>query len=302
MTTQNSQIIRSVPLGKGSSNAVADVSYNRSIGSILIDAGRLSSGNAEKIMTLQRENGVRFGEAGRALGLLTEDDVRFALSVQFHYSYIPSGSSLSHELVAAYQPDSPAVEELRMLRSQLMLRWFNNSAERKGLAVVSAGSGDGRSYIAANLAIVFSQLGERTLLIDADMRMPRQHRLFSLGKRAGLSDILVGRAGSEALVSIEALPNLSVLSAGATPPNPQELLGRQSFSKLLLAFGEDFDVIIIDTPPASACADAHTVAVRTGAALIVARQGKSSMAGLAHFTHSLREFGVTLVGSVLNDS
>ena len=302
MTTQNSQIIRSVPLGKATSNSVADLGYNRSIGSILIDAGRLSTGNAEKIMTLQRQNGARFGEAGRALGLLTEDDVRFALSIQFHYSYIPSGSSLSHELVAAYQPDSPAVEELRMLRSQLMLRWFSNSVDRKGLAVVSTGSGEGRSYIAANLAIVFSQLGERTLLIDADMRVPRQHRLFSLGKRAGLSDILVGRTGSEAVVSIEALPNLSVLSAGATPPNPQELLGRQSFSKLLLAFGEEFDVIIVDTPPASACADAHTVAVRTGAALIVARQGKSSMAQLTHFTHSLREFGVTLVGSVLNDA
>lgn len=302
MTTQNSQIIRSVPLGKTTGNAVADLGYNRLIGSILIDAGRLSTGNAEKIMTLQRQNGVRFGEAGRALGLLTEDDVRYALSIQFHYSYIPSGSSLSHELVAAYQPDSPAVEELRMLRSQLMLRWFNNSADRKGLAVVSTGSGEGRSYIAANLAIVFSQLGERTLLIDADMRVPRQHSLFSLGKRAGLSDILVGRAGSEAVVNIEALPNLSVLSAGATPPNPQELLGRQSFSKLLLAFGEEFDVIIVDTPPASACADAHTVAVRSGAALIVARQGKSSMAQLAHLTHSLREFGVTLVGSVLNDA
>lgn len=302
MTTQNSQIIRSVPLGKASSNLVVDAGYNRSMGSILVDSGRLSSENVEKIMTLQRENGVRFGEAGRALGLLTEDDVRFALAVQFNYSYIPSGSSLSHELVAAYQPDSPAVEELRMLRSQLMLRWFNNNAERKALAVVSAGSGDGRSYIAANLAIVFSQLGERTLLIDADMRVPRQHRLFSLGKRAGLSDILVGRAGSEAVVSIDALPNLSVLSAGATPPNPQELLGRQSFSKLLVAFGENFDVIIVDTPPASACADAHTVAVRTGAALMVARQGKSSMAQLAQFTHSLREFGVTLVGSVLNDA
>ena len=302
MTPQNSQIVRSIPLGKSPSNAVADSGYNQSIGAILIDSGRLSNGNAEKILTLQRENGMRFGEAGRELGLLTEDDVRFALSVQFRYSYIPSGSSLSHELVAAYQPDSLAVEELRMLRSQLMLRWFNNSAERKGLAVVSAGSGDGRSYIAANLAIVFSQLGERTLLVDADMRVPRQHRLFSLGKRAGLSDILVGRAGSEAIVNIETLPNLSVLSAGAIPPNPQELLGRQSFSRLLMALGDDFDVIIIDTPPASACADAHTVAVRTGAALIVARQDKSSMAELAQFTRSLREFGVTLVGSVLNDA
>ena len=272
------------------------------MGSILIESGRLSVGNAEKILTFQRENGVRFGEAGRSLGLLTEDDVRFALSIQFHYSYIPSGSSLSHELIAAYQPDTPAVEELRMLRSQLMLRWFGNGAGHKGLAVVSAGAGDGRSFIAANLAIVFSQLGERTLLIDADMRTPRQHRLFNLGKRAGLSDILVGRAGSDAIVNLDALPSLSILSAGAIPPNPQELLGRQSFSKLLLSLGEEFDVMILDTPPASTCADAHTVAVRTGAALVVARQDQSSMVQLGQFTHSLREFGVTLVGSVLNDS
>lgn len=302
MTTQNSQVVRSIPLAKSNNNLLAETGHAKPMGLILIDSGRLSIANAEKILISQRESGVRFGEAGRALGLLTEDDVRFALSVQFHYSYIPSASTLSHELIAAYEPDSPSVEELRMLRSQLMLRWFNNGVDNKGLAVVSAGVGDGRSYIAANLAIVFSQLGERTLLIDADMRNPRQHKLFSLGKRAGLSDILVGRAGSDAIVNIDALPNLSVLTAGAIPPNPQELLGRQSFSKLLLALGEDFDVMIIDTPPANICADAHTVAVRTGAALIVARQDKSSMVQLGQFTRSLREFGVTLVGSVLNDT
>lgn len=300
MNTNNSQIVRSVPLTVASSKLAQ--SSSRPMGEILIEAGRLSPVDAERIMAFQRENGVRFGEAGRALGLLNDDDVRFALSAQFGYSYITSESNLSRELVAAYQPSSPAVEQLRMLRSQLMLRWFDNGTDRKGLAVVSAGSGEGRSYIAANLAIVFSQLGERTLLIDADMRSPGQHKLFNLGKRAGLSDMLVGRSGAEAVVGIAALPNLSVLPAGAIPPNPQELLGRQSFSKLLQAPGEDFDVIIIDTPPASACADAHTVAVRAGAALIVARQDKTSMPQLAKFTHGLREFGVTLVGSVLNES
>lgn len=302
MIVQNSQIVRSIPLVKSSSTAIVETGNGRSMGEILIEYGRLSNGNCEKILTYQRENSVRFGEAGRALGLLTEDDIRFALSVQFHYSYVPSGSSLSHELIAAYQPDSPAVEQLRVLRSQLMLRWFSNASENKGLAVVSAGPGDGRSYISANLAVVFSQLGERTLLIDADMRLPRQHKIFSLGRRAGLSDILVGRAGLEAIVNIDTLPNLSVLAAGATPPNPQELLGRQSFSKLLLSLGTDYDVMIIDTPAADMCADAYTVAVRTGAALVVARQNKSSVAQLSSFTHGLREFGVNLIGSVLNDT
>ena len=183
-----------------------------------------------------------------------------------------------------------------------MLRWFDTDADRRGLAIVSAGKGEGRSYIAANLAIVFSQLGERTLLVDADMRSPRQHQLFNLGQNSGLSDMLAGRAGSEAIVGISAMQDLSVLPAGTLPPNPQELLARHDFSRLLQTLSADYSFIIIDTPPASRCADAHTVAVRAGAALMVARQNHSSMPKMAQLTQGLREYGVTLVGSVLNDS
>jgi protein-tyrosine kinase len=298
MNRASPQIVRSVPLTVPSKPAIG---AGRSIGTILVDSGRLSPTDAQRVLDFQRERGIRFGDAGIALRLLSDDDVRYALSIQFGYPYLARGSNLSRELVAAYQPGSRPVEQLRELRSQLMLRWFDTGADRRGLAIVSAGSGDGRSYIAANLAIVFSQLGERTLLIDADMRAPRQHHLFNLGRVAGLSDMLAGRAGLEAIVGIETLQDLSVLSAGAIPPNPQELLGRQDFSKLLQSLGEDFSVIIIDTPAASTCADAHTVAVRAGAALVVARQDKSSVPQLARFTHGLREFGVALVGSVLND-
>jgi chain length determinant protein tyrosine kinase EpsG len=272
------------------------------MGMILVDAGRISPLDAERIFQFQRERDMTFGEAGMVLGLLTDDDVRYALAAQFNFPYLSRDSTLSRELVAAYQPDSRSVEQLRALRSQLMLRWFDTAADRKALAVVSASAKEGRSYIAANLAIAFSQLGERTLLIDADMRAPRLHDLFSLGKNAGLSEMLADRAGLEAIVGIEALRDLSVLPAGTIPPNPQELLGRQDFAKLLQSLGEDFDVIIIDTPPASECADAHTVAVRSGAALMVVRQDRSSLPQIAQFTHSLREFGVTLVGSVLNDA
>ncbi|MDQ3061026.1 MAG: chain length determinant protein tyrosine kinase EpsG [Pseudomonadota bacterium] len=298
--SNNAQVARPVPLTVAGGKLVTG--SGQPMGALLVEAGRLSDESAEQILKIQRENGLRFGEVGRALGLLTDDDVRFALSAQFQYSYLTPESNLSRELIAAYQPGSAVVEQLRMLRSQLMLRWFDNDKQRKGLAIVSAGAGEGRSYLAANLAIVFSQLGERTLLVDADLRLPRQHQLFHLGKRAGLSEMLAGRAGPEAVVGIAALPHLSVLPAGTVPPNPQELLGRPGFSRLLQSLGEGFDVVIIDTPPAMACADAHTVAVRAGAALIVARQGSSSIAQLAGFTHSLREFGVTLVGSVLNDA
>lgn len=275
---------------------------SQALGQILVESGRLSVADAQRIVEFQRESLARFGEAGRALGLITEDDLRFALSVQFDYPYLGRDSGLSRELVAAHQPTSAKVEELRALRSQLMLRWFSTAPERKGLAVVSPGRGEGRSYLAANLAIVFSQLGERTLLIDADLRTPRQSQLFGLGKRAGLSDLLAGRAGLETIVPIPALRDLAVLPAGAIPPNAQELMGRPQFLKLLQSLAEEYDVMLMDTPAASHCADAHTVAVRAGAALLVARQAVSSVPKLMQLTHGLREFGVGVVGSVLNEA
>ncbi len=274
----------------------------RSIGAILIDIGRLSPENAERILRLQKEQGKRFGDAAIELGLLTEDDIRFALASQFDYPYLPAGdNSLSHELVAAYKPFSPVVEQLRALRSQLMLRWFDAEVDRKALAVVSPGAGEGRSFIAANLAIVFSQLGERTLLIDADLRKPRQHELFKLGNSAGLSGLLAGRANTAAVVRVPSLLGLSILPAGAVPPNPQELLGRAAFVETLFSLGRDFDVVIIDTPAGAEYADAQTIAVRAGAAVMLARKNQSSITDIAALTGSLQQSGATLVGSILND-
>jgi len=278
------------------------VGGNGTIGAILVETGRLSADNAERVMRLQKTHGDRFGDAAIKLGLLNEDDVRFALSSQFDYPYLAAAdNSLSHELVAAYQPFSPIVEQLRALRSQLILRWFATAAERKTLVVISPGKGEGRSFMAANLAIVFSQLGERTLLIDADLRTPRQHELFNLGRGAGLSDLLAGRANAQAVVRITSLVDLSVLPAGAVPPNPQELLGRPAFAELLRSSNSYYDVVIIDTPAAKEYADAQTVAARAGAALMLARKNQSSMSDIAELSQNVQHSGATIVGSVLND-
>ncbi|WP_153115691.1 chain length determinant protein tyrosine kinase EpsG [Rhodocyclus tenuis] len=278
-------------------------SAGASIGAILIDAGRLTPENAERILRLQKEQGKRFGDAAIELGLLSEDDIRFALSSQFDYPYLSAGdSSLSAELVAAYKPHSASVEHLRALRSQLMLRWFDNELNHKALAIVSPGAREGRSFIAANLAIVFSQLGERTLLIDADLRHPRQHELFKLDNSAGLSGLLAGRNGAEGVQRVASLRSLAVLPAGAVPPNPQELLGRPIFAETLARLARDFDVVIIDTPAGGSYAEAQTVAVRAGAALLLARQNQSSVPQLLALKRSLELAGATLVGSVLNDA
>jgi receptor protein-tyrosine kinase len=274
----------------------------RRIGGILVCAGVLTRIDVDRILERQRENGRRFGESGQELGLLEQRDIDFALSRQFDYPYLRRGESrISESLVAAYEPSSPQVEALRALRSELMLHWFNDDAEHKSLAIVSEARGEGRSYIAANLAVVLSQLGGRTVLIDADLRNPSQHTLFGLENRIGLSAVLSGRAGAEAVQRVPELGSLSVLPAGVLPPNPQELLARPSFGVLLERLAEHIDFILVDTPPATESADAQTVAARARAALFVVRRNHSRLWRLQAIAESVAKARTALVGAVLND-
>ncbi len=282
--------------------AMHNTNAGRSIGALLMDSGRITPESAERILKLQKERNMRFGEAAIELGLLSEDDIQHALSRQFEYPYLmPGDTSVSQEVIAAFKPFSAAVERLRALRSQLMLRCLNPDTEDRSLAIVSPGNGEGRSYIAANLAVVFSQLGERTLLIDADLRRPRQHQLFCLGNPPGLSAILSGRTEPETVISrIPHLLGLSVLPAGAIPPNPQELLGRPAFTKLLEYSRQNYDVVLIDTP-AGHMADAETIASRASAVIAVGRKHVTGINRLQDLVVSIRRSGTPVVGAVLNE-
>ena len=283
--------------GSGTPNLPA-----RSVGAILIDAGRLELQDVERILHLAREKGLRFGDAAIALGVLTRADVDLALSNQFEYSYLERGqSTVSEELIAAYAPFAPQVEALRSLRNQLMQRWFDTDPAHKALAIVSAERNEGRSYIAANLAVVFSQTDVRTLLVDADMRHPSQHRLFGLDNRSGLSAILSGRGGLEAIRRIPSLRNLSVLPVGAAPPNPSELLVKSSFARFLEQMANEFGVIVLDTPAAGDYSDAQTICARAGSGLIVVRKNATRVWRVRGITDGAAMGTATLVGTVLND-
>ena len=275
----------------------------RSIGALLIDSGRLTPEAAERILKLQKEQGLRFGDAAIQLGLLSDADIQQALSRQYDYPYLmPGDDRISEEVVAAFKPFSPVVEQLRALRSQLMLRWFDAESGRKALAVVSPDNGEGRSFTAANLAVVFSQLGERTLLVDADLRQPRQHQLFRLANKVGLSSVLAGRAElAETITRIPGLRDLSVLPAGAVPPNPQELLSRPVFTALLATLQAQYDIVIIDTPPAGRTADAQAITARAHGALVVARKDITALPALQAMVASLQQGGGNVVGSLLNN-
>lgn len=271
-----------------------------SIGKLLLEQGKITPGDAERVLRYQKDHQLRFGDAALALGLITEADIRQVLALQFDYPYLqPDQGAFSQALVAAYQPFSPQVEALRALRTQLVLRWFSEG--HRALAVVSSASGEGCSYLAANLAVVFSQLGEQTLLVDANFRQPAQHRLFNLQETRGLSDILAGRAGMEAMSRIEAFVDLTVLGAGTEPPNPQELLSRTSFADFMQQAMQQFDVVIVDTSPANTTSDAQTVASRCGGALLTARLNQTRMVDLKNLQDQLTLSGVPIVGAVLND-
>jgi chain length determinant protein tyrosine kinase EpsG len=285
----NSTVLSAVP---------ADHHAESRMGALLLDSGKLTPENAERVLRTQKELGLRFGEAALRLGLVSEDDIQQALALQFAYPYLQKGqANLSPRLVAAYEPFSPQVESLRAIRSQLMLRWFARG--RRALAVVGITEDDGASLFVSNLAVVFSQLGEQTLLVDANLRSPRQQEVFGLKPRQGLSDLLAGRADLDVIARIPSFVDLSVMPSGTLPPNPQELLAREGFRNLNAQLESRYDVVLYDLPPFGSGADVLAVAGRAGGVLLVARKDHTRIANVTRMVEQLVDAGGEVIGSVV---
>ena len=202
-------------------------------------------------------------------------------------------------LVSILLPNSPQAESIRSLRSQLLLRWFN--VGNKSLAIVGANLGEGCSFVAANLAVTFAQLGMRTLLIDTDLREPRVHHIFKLKNDVGLSDILSGKTGQVIINPLESIENLSILSAGATQLNAQELLSGAGFGELLTQTTEQYDVVLVDTAPAILSADAQAAASVCAGALLVSHLNHTKHTQLIEMRDLIAVTNAKIVGSVIND-
>ena len=270
------------------------------LGELLQNDGTLTEHDIKVILAAQRDSGDRFGEVASRLGLASEQDVRRALARQIEFPVLkPGESDLSPELVAAYQPNSRRAEELRTLRSELMLRWFGRS--NRVLAIIEPRSGNGGNVLAANLAVAFAQLGERTLLIDANLRTPTQHLLFGVEPQYGLVDCIKGGESLEkALTRIPGISCLSLLCAGEPPPNPQELLGRVSFGYLMETAPVKFDVVIVDTAPIRECADAQLVASRARGAVLAISRHNTRLADVMRVKAQLESAEVSLLGAVID--
>lgn len=273
-----------------------------SLGDILRRTKGLSAEQVKQALDYQHLHNLRFGEAVVALGLAGQADVVWALSQQFRYPYTPTADqALNEELVVANDPFSEDVEAFRDLRSQLLMSVMADEGSRRALAVVSPDVGDGKSFIVANLAVAFSQLPGRTLLVDADLRAARLHQVFGVEPGPGLTSILAGRAEPNVIKPVVHLPNLYLLPAGVVAPNPVELLQQTAFNLLLRELSDKFDYVLVDTPAASHGSDARIIASHCGSALVIGRQNRSHVAHLQKLVKQLSKGSVKLAGVLMNE-
>ncbi|MBK1725917.1 hypothetical protein CKO13_02560 [Halorhodospira neutriphila] len=291
--SEHPELFHRVPQSNGGSDPRL-----RRIGGSLAEGGKLSESDLERVLQYQQEHRVRFGEAAIKMGLVAREEVDTVLARQFAYPRVEPGSGqVDPALEAAVAPWSERSERLRGLRAELMLRYFNEPRSRI-LPVVGLDEGAITSDLTANLAVVFAQLGTNTLLIDADLREPRLHELFSRPNRQGLSDALAGRGLAEPH-RCEAFDSLGLLNGGTPAPNPQELLASERYRALSERVSHEYEVVLVNTPPLTRSTDAQLAAVNAGAALLVAQAGRTSFEQLRRAARRMEALGVTLVGATL---
>ncbi len=201
-------------------------------------------------------------------------------------------------LLMAHDPFNPRCEKIRVLRTELLLR--RESIERGDiLALLSPCDGEGRSLLAAELAIAFAQTGRPTLLVDADFRHPQQHLLFGTDNHQGLAQA-IEYGGEPHLHPVRGLPHLSVLTAGAVPENPLELLSSGRFAAMIDEWRDTFKFVVIDTPPAQKFSDGLAVASLAGRVLALSRAQHTPYKEMQDMVRRLTAARSQILGAVIN--
>ena len=203
------------------------------------------------------------------------------------------------ELVTQVRPQSQMAESYRALRTSLLLS--NLGSPPKVIMVTSALPQEGKTTTSINCAVVLAQKGVRVLLIDADLRRPSIHKTLGMGPRSGLSNVLTGSTTLEqAITRTAVLPNLFVLPAGTPPPNPAELLASANMRDVLEKLRDEYDHIVVDTPPSLSVTDAVVLSPRADAVVLVIRSGKTTKQALRRSRDILAQVNAKVVGVLLN--
>ncbi len=285
----------------------------------LISLRGLSSESLERIVTTMRSEQLSFGDAALQLGLATPKDLEDASAWASEHT---AGASLietairraqgnnqvalrhgdtvrpSSQLVLIHEPDSLRSERIRALRTEMML--LVEDVRRGNIfALLSPERNEGRSQLCAELAIAYAQLGRRTLLVDADLRHPRQHVLFGADNQWGLAQSLA-LGESPYLYAVHGVPELSLLTSGVLPPNPLELVSNRRFERMMDEWRRTYDFVVIDTPPVSLYADALAIATAARRVLVVNRTDATPFNGMKELLRRLAPTQARILGAVLN--
>lgn len=302
-TEKAAELANALGPNRSAMSATPALSADRRIGELLVAAGCLTEAQVQELLEAQRDTRRPFGELAIARGVTTRSRVVWALSQQFNYAYADADqrSKIRRELVMAHSPFSDEVECFRSLRTELAMGVLSGvDGPKPALAVVSANVGDGKSFVLSNLAVAFGQARGRTLIVDADLRSPRIHRLFGVSGAFGLSNLLSGRTQPKVLQPVKFLPNLFVMPAGPVPPNPTELIHQPTFELMLQELATKFDAVLVDTPAAVHGSDAELIASRAGAALVIARRDSTEAAGVGKLLQRLKKRSVNVAGVMMN--
>ncbi|MEQ3460211.1 CpsD/CapB family tyrosine-protein kinase [Enterococcus cecorum] len=202
-------------------------------------------------------------------------------------------------LITLLNPNSSISEQYRTVRTNLQFAVAGDQPLRS-MAVVSSGPGEGKSTSSANLAVVFAQAGRRVLLVDADMRKATVHKTFGLSNEVGLSNLVSGQQSASSVIQPSGVDNLSVMTAGPTPPNPAELLNSHRMNVVIEELYQMFDLIVFDLPPVMTVADGLIMASKTDGTVVVIREGVTRKDSIIEAKNRLIQAKARILGVIYN--
>lgn len=210
---------------------------------------------------------------------------------------------MKKELIAHKNPKSPVAESFRTLRTNI--QFMNSKKNLRSILVTSTMPGEGKSWITSNLATTFAQAGKKVIIIDADMRKGRQHTIFSVESKPGLSNYLLAGNENEETDVLEYIKrtdisNLYLLTSGNVPPNPSELLTSEATIKMIEKLKDYFDILIFDGTPSLIVTDAMIVARLVDSTIIVTEHNETKKENLEKVKKSLESVGASVAGVILN--
>lgn len=210
----------------------------------------------------------------------------------------PIEDGAGRDLIVHTQPMSTAAESCRAIRTNLM--FMGADKPLRSLVVTSASPREGKTTVATSLAISVAQSGKRVLVVDTDLRRPRVHRAFGVSSGRGVTTVLVGDATLAEVTQETVVPNLSVVACGPLPPNPAELLHTDRFAALIVEASARFDLVIFDSPPLGAVADAAVLAPQLDGVLVVVKVHQTTRDALSSVLRQLEDVSANIAGGVVN--